>query len=129
MDGGGREHSHDEPNREQSHDPHPPSHPPPAHRGHAVRFYFAQQPQAQPPTIIVSTNYPLGVPESYKRYVVGKLRERFGFEGAPVRVFFRARKGKGEASKASKSKGKASKKTSKTSKGKATKGGRKKRSR
>ncbi len=29
---------------------------------------------------------------SYQRFVVNQLRQRFGFEGAPVRVFYKAKR-------------------------------------
>jgi GTP-binding protein len=68
------------------------AHPPPAFRGQAVRFYYMVQPQARPPTFLVTTNHADGVPLTYRRYVANRLRERFGFEGAPIRLFFRQRK-------------------------------------
>jgi GTP-binding protein len=33
-----------------------------------------------------------GIHFSYQRYLTNKLREAFGFEGTPVRLFFRDRK-------------------------------------
>ncbi len=65
------------------------AHPHPTVRGRPVRFYYSPQPQARPPTFIVITN--THVEESYQRYMANRLRERFGFEGAPVRIFFRRR--------------------------------------
>ncbi len=68
------------------------AHPPPAFRGQAVRFYYMVQPQARPPTFLVTTNHADGVPLTYRRYVANRLRERYAFEGAPIRLFFRQRK-------------------------------------
>jgi GTP-binding protein len=68
------------------------AHVPPAFRGHPVRFYYMVQPQASPPTFLVTTNHADGVSLTYRRYVANRLRERYGFEGAPIRLFFRQRK-------------------------------------
>jgi GTP-binding protein len=65
-------------------------HPPPTSGGRAVRLYYVTQARTAPPTFMVSTNYPDRVATSYQRYVANQLRERFGFEGTPVRVHYRA---------------------------------------
>ena len=70
------------------------AHVPPTHRGRPVRFYYITQPQSHPPTFIVSTNSAGGVHVTYRRYIINKLRERFGFEGAPIRLFLRQRGGR-----------------------------------
>jgi GTP-binding protein len=67
-------------------------HPPPTSAGRAVRLYFATQARVAPPTFMVSTNFPDRVHTSYQRYVVNQLRERFGFEGTPIRVHYRPHK-------------------------------------
>ncbi len=66
-------------------------HPPPTSGGRSVRLYFITQARARPPTFMVSTNYPDRVHFGYKRYIINQLRERFGFEGTPVRVVFRGK--------------------------------------
>ena len=67
-------------------------HPPPTMRNRAVRLYYVTQAQVSPPTFVVVTNEPDAVHFSYQRYVVNQIRERFGFEGTPVRVFYRRKK-------------------------------------
>lgn len=67
------------------------AHVPPAYRGRPVRFYYITQPQAHPPTFVISTNAARGVHPTYKRYMVNRLREEFGFVGAPIRLFLRQR--------------------------------------
>ena len=57
----------------------------------SVRLYYATQVQASPPTFVIASNYPERVHFSYRRYVVNQLRERFGFQGTPVRVFYRGK--------------------------------------
>ena len=57
----------------------------------SVRIYYATQVQTAPPTFVIATNEPERVHFSYRRYVVNQLRERFGFQGTPVRVFYRGK--------------------------------------
>jgi GTP-binding protein len=66
-------------------------HPPPTMNNRSVRIYYATQVQAAPPTFVIAANYPDRVHFSYRRYVVNQLRERFGFTGTPVRVFYRGK--------------------------------------
>jgi GTP-binding protein len=66
-------------------------HPPSVFRGHPIKLYFIQQPQARPPTFILSVNYPEGVHFSYRRYLANQLRETFDLHGTPVRIVCRAR--------------------------------------
>jgi GTP-binding protein len=69
-------------------------HPPPIHRGKPVRLYYISQVQVSPPTFMIVSNYPDAVHFSYQRYVVNQIREAFGFEGTPVRVFYKAKRKK-----------------------------------
>lgn len=71
-------------------------HPPPTGRGKPVRLYFVTQAQVAPPSFVAMTNEPDLVHFSYRRYVANQIRERFGFEGTPVRVFYRKRKRRAE---------------------------------
>ena len=66
-------------------------HPPPSMNNRAVRIYYATQVSAAPPTFVIASNHPERVHFSYRRYVVNQLRERFGFDGSPVRVFYRGK--------------------------------------
>ncbi len=67
------------------------AHAPPAYHGRQVKLYYMTQPQSHPPTFIVSTNHSNGVHITYRRYIANRLRENFGFEGTPLRLFFRQR--------------------------------------
>jgi GTP-binding protein len=71
--------------------------PPPHHRGMPVRFLYATQAAADPPTFVIFTNYPKAVPEQYLRYLRRGFRERWGFEGTPIRIRLRARSEKKKA--------------------------------
>ncbi len=66
-------------------------HPPSLYRGHPVKLYFIQQPQAKPPTFLLSVNHPEGVHFSYRRYLANQLRDEFDLWGTPVRIVCKAR--------------------------------------
>jgi GTP-binding protein len=68
------------------------SHPPPTMGGRAPRLYYVTQAEVAPPTFIAMTNAPDAIHFSYRRFVVNQLRQRFGFEGVPVRVNYKARR-------------------------------------
>jgi GTP-binding protein len=70
---------------------------PPTQGGRAPRVYFITQASVAPPTFVAMSNAPDAIHFSYSRFVVNQLRKRFGFEGVPVRLFFRARRQRGEA--------------------------------
>lgn len=68
------------------------SHLPPADRfGRQGKIYYATQPGSRPPTIILFVNDPALFPDEYARYLEGRLRRAFDFEGSPVRLIFRPR--------------------------------------
>ncbi len=56
-----------------------------------MRLYYVTQAMVAPPTFIVVTNHPKYVHFSYQRYVINQIRERFGFEGTPIRVRYRGK--------------------------------------
>ena len=65
--------------------------PPATLRGRPIKFFYATQTEIEPPTFLFFVNYPEGLHFSYERYLMRKLREAFGFEGAAIRCRFRAR--------------------------------------
>lgn len=71
------------------------THPPPTSGGKSPRLYYLTQAESKPPTFIIMANAPEGIHFSYRRFVVNQLRERFGFGGVPVRVFYKARRRRG----------------------------------
>ena len=68
--------------------------PPPVHKGKAVRLFYVTQASTRPPTFVAVTNEPQALHFSYQRYVINAIRKAFGFEGTPVRVFYRQRRRK-----------------------------------
>jgi GTP-binding protein len=71
--------------------------PPPHYRGAPVRFLYATQVAVAPPTFVVFANHPKEVPEHYVRYLRNGFRERWGFEGSPIRIRLRSRSEKKRA--------------------------------
>jgi GTP-binding protein len=74
-------------------------HPPPAQQGRSVRLYYISQIGTRPPRFAAVSNHPEYIAPSYDRYVQNQLRERFGFEGVPVRVVYRAKRRRAFAGK------------------------------
>jgi GTP-binding protein len=57
-----------------------------------IRFFYATQTSATPPTFVLFCTDPRHVKEDYRRYLENRLREAFGYEGVPVRLRLRARR-------------------------------------
>lgn len=66
--------------------------PPPTRKGRAININYATQIETAPPRFVIFANHPELVHFSYIRYLENKLREAFGFEGAPIEIEVR-RKG------------------------------------
>jgi GTP-binding protein len=66
--------------------------PPPAVKGRETRIYYAAQVGVKPPTFVFFVNYPEQLHFSYKRHLERRLREAYGFKGAPLRLIFRRRR-------------------------------------
>ena len=64
---------------------------PPAYMNHPVKLLYATQVAVAPPTFVVWSNHPEGIPEAYSRYLHNGFREAWGFEGVPLRINFRER--------------------------------------
>jgi GTPase len=63
----------------------------PAHAGKRLRVYYAVQVRTNPITIRMFVNDPKLATKQYTDFMTRSLRERFGLEGAPVVIFYRAR--------------------------------------
>jgi GTP-binding protein len=69
----------------------PPVSPDRAH----VRILYAAQVGVSPPSFVFFTNVATTFHFSYQRFLVNKLRERFGFVGSPIRIQVRRRSKEG----------------------------------
>jgi GTP-binding protein len=65
------------------------AHHPPTYRGNHVKINYVTQVRTGPPVFVFFANHPKGIRDSYKRYLEGKLREHFGFEGVPLTLAFK----------------------------------------
>ncbi|MQX37595.1 ribosome biogenesis GTPase Der [Roseospira navarrensis] len=65
-------------------------HPPPMGKhGRRIRLRYMTQAKARPPTFAAFCSRPEDLPDSYVRYLVNGMRDAFGFEGVPVRLYLR----------------------------------------
>ncbi len=71
-------------------------HPPPTRAGKAPRIYYLTQTRVEPPTFIAFCSAPDHIAESYKRFIINRIRKTFGYESVPLRLYFRG-KGREEA--------------------------------
>jgi GTPase len=67
------------------------AHPPASPTRRHVRVLYAAQTSVAPPTFVFFTNVATKFHFSYERFLVNQLRERFGFEGSPIRLHVRRR--------------------------------------
>lgn len=68
--------------------------PPPGDKHKKLKIFYATQGGVKPPTFILFVNEPELMHFSYERYLENQLRENYGFEGTPIRIFPRKREGK-----------------------------------
>ncbi len=68
-------------------------HPHPVRGGKQPRILFATQPSSRPPKFILFTTGFLD--PGYRRFIIRRLRETFGFEGTPIEVGMRVREKRG----------------------------------
>jgi GTP-binding protein len=67
-------------------------HEPPLYRAKRVKYFYITQVAVKPPTFVVFVNYPEGIHFSYLRYIENNLRDAFGFQGSPVRIYAKRRR-------------------------------------
>ena len=65
------------------------AHPPPLVKGRRIKLRYMTQTKTRPPTFQLFGNQLDVLPESYLRYLVNNMRERFDLPGVPVRVLLR----------------------------------------
>jgi len=65
------------------------SHPPPLVKGRRLKLRYITQTKSRPPSFALFCNLPNDMPDSYLRYLVNGLRERFDLPGVPIRIELR----------------------------------------
>ncbi len=68
------------------------AHPPPMAKGRRIKLRYMTQAKARPPTFILFASRKDALPEAYRRYLVGGLRDDFGFPAVPIRIHIRTGK-------------------------------------
>lgn len=58
-----------------------------------VKFYYLTQTKQVPPSFIAFANHPDGVDNSYRRFLIKRIKENWGLEGIPIRIFVMKSKG------------------------------------
>ena len=66
--------------------------PPPTKKGKQLKILFMTQADICPPKFIIFVNEPDLFHFSYQRFIENQLRERYGFEGTPLKFVIRKRK-------------------------------------
>jgi GTPase len=66
--------------------------PTPTHKGTRLKIYYTTQVTVKPPTFVVFVNEPELLHFSYERFLENRIRDAFGFEGTPIKIFARERK-------------------------------------
>jgi GTP-binding protein len=61
-------------------------------RGRSLRLFYVTQAGVHPPRFLIFCNDISLLHFSFKRYLINTLRERFGFDGAPIRIDYRSRR-------------------------------------
>ncbi|MDR2368988.1 MAG: ribosome biogenesis GTPase Der [Deltaproteobacteria bacterium] len=67
------------------------AHSPPQVGSVRLKFYYATQASAKPPTFVVFANRPDSVHFSYQRFLANRMRKAFGLELVPVKLHVRPR--------------------------------------
>ncbi|PSN12668.1 ribosome biogenesis GTPase Der [filamentous cyanobacterium CCP5] len=65
--------------------------PPTTRQGRQGRIYYGTQVSARPPSFTLFVNDPRLLKEGYRRYIERQFRENLGFEGTPIRMFWRGK--------------------------------------
>ena len=50
------------------------------------------QVRVRPPSFVIWSNTPEGVDETYKRYLINRMRDVWGLRGTPIRLNFRKKR-------------------------------------
>ena len=68
------------------------THPPPVSGGGRIKLRYVSQAKSRPPTFTLHGTRVDDLPESYKRYLVNRMRVDFDLPGVPIRLRFKSPK-------------------------------------
>ena len=60
--------------------------------GRSLSIYYGTQVRSDPPTFLLYCNDPKLAHFTYTRYLMNRIRARFGFVGTPIRIVYKARR-------------------------------------
>jgi GTPase len=66
--------------------------PTPTDNGRRLKIFYTTQVAVKPPTFVVFVNEPELLHFSYERFLENRIRDAFGFEGTPIKIYARERK-------------------------------------
>ncbi len=66
-------------------------HQPPVYKNKTVKIYYGTQVKIKPPTFLLFSNYPEGIPKHFRKFLENRIRKWFGFSKIPVRIVFKKR--------------------------------------
>ncbi|MCC6475550.1 ribosome biogenesis GTPase Der [bacterium] len=66
--------------------------PPPAVKARDLRLTYITQADSEPPTFIAFAKWAKLIPANYTLFLERRLREQYGFDGVPIRIFYRAKR-------------------------------------
>jgi len=66
--------------------------PTPTDKGKRLKIYYTTQVAVKPPTFVIFVNDPELLHFSYQRFIENRIRDAFGFEGTPIKIYARERK-------------------------------------
>jgi len=67
-------------------------HQPPIVRGRRIKLRYIHQGGVNPPLFIIHGNQTQSVPDSYRRYLINRIRQQLRIKGTPVQIEFRGSK-------------------------------------
>ncbi len=66
--------------------------PPTSRQGKQGRIYYGTQVTVKPPSIALFVNDPKRLDDGYRRYIEKQFRQQLGFQGTPLRLFWRGKR-------------------------------------
>ena len=60
--------------------------PAPVYGVQDVKFYYLTQTHQIPPSFIAFANYPQGVRDSYRRFLIRQIQNKWSLKGIPIRI-------------------------------------------
>ncbi len=63
--------------------------PPPLRQNRRPKIYYASQVATNPPTVVLITNGPELIDNTYQRYIIKTFRDHLGFSDVPIKLYLR----------------------------------------